>query len=159
MLVVELAALFHDLYAMLRALFCTILMRHTKLIFGCRLRHDSKYAKLTQSVWDDLNSRFFAEQIQAGRISEDEARLVSKICENVSYSKEVKRIKAVSSPHIDILRVLMFPLILRARKLHGMTSASSCIACRTRISWMRWAVGAFFSPLAFHAHIHVVPTF
>lgn len=67
MLVVELAALFHDL-------------------------HDSKYASRTASIWDDLHDRFFADQLSSGAISEDRARLVARICENVSYSKEVKRI-------------------------------------------------------------------
>ena len=68
LLVVELAALFHDL-------------------------HDSKYASQTANIWDDLHDRFFAEQLASGAISEEQARLVAKICENVSYSKEVKRVK------------------------------------------------------------------
>jgi len=68
-LVVELAALFHDL-------------------------HDSKYASITTSAWDDLKDRFFNQYLETGAISEDRARLVCKICENVSYSKEVKRIAA-----------------------------------------------------------------
>lgn len=59
------------------------------------IRHDSKYASTTSSIWDDLNERLFGSQIASGRISEPRARLICRICENVSYSKEVKRIKAV----------------------------------------------------------------
>lgn len=50
---------------------------------------------MAQNIWEDLNTRFFAEQIECGRVSEERARLVCKICENVSYSKEVKRINEV----------------------------------------------------------------
>jgi hypothetical protein len=104
-------------------------------------------------VWDDLNARFFAEQIQASRISEDAAMLVSKICENVSYSKEVKRIKAVSSPFHFNCPFLIYEsfAISRARKRHGITSASSCIAYKTPINWMLWAVGDFLMPLTSEA--------
>ena len=69
LLVVELAALFHDL-------------------------HDSKYASRTADVWEDLEARFFRPWLLDGHITEERAQLVCKICENVSYSKEVKRIQA-----------------------------------------------------------------
>lgn len=69
-------------------------VQYSTLLNVCR--HDSKYAKLNQTVWEDLNSRFFAEQVAMNRISEERAKLVCKICENVSYSKEVKRIREVS---------------------------------------------------------------
>lgn len=71
LLVVELAALFHDL-------------------------HDSKYASRTANVWEDLEARFFRPWLADDHITEERARLVCKICENVSYSKEVKRIQAGS---------------------------------------------------------------
>jgi hypothetical protein len=75
----------------------SIQAKANKHVPGAGHRHDSKYASTTQDVWDDLHTRFFKEQMALGAISEERARLVCKICENVSYSKEVKRIKAVSA--------------------------------------------------------------
>lgn len=94
MLVVELAALFHDL-------------------------HDSKYASKTADIWEDLHGRFFANQLAQGAISEERARLVARICENVSYSKEVKRIRGgMQTPWHD--RCLELHCVQDADKLDAM---------------------------------------
>jgi uncharacterized protein len=101
MLVVELAALFHDL-------------------------HDSKYASQTASIWDDLHDRFFATHLEHGTISEERARLVARVCENVSYSKEVKRIKnGLQTPwHDDCLEL---HCVQDADKLDAMGGKSQLI--------------------------------
>lgn len=62
-------------------------------------RHDSKYAaangSTSSSTWDDLNERFFSKYVATSDIMDEQrARLVCRICDNVSYSKEAKRIKA-----------------------------------------------------------------